>query len=83
MSSCAFNGTSCFIVTSCSTYPLNSFASCNLTSDGSGNLCGWATGGVTCKAKACSDAIASPSAATCSAYLSTCAYNGVKCAVAA
>ena len=79
LSTCAFNGTSCTIPISCSSYALTTFAQCNATTDGV-NACGWTTGGVTCKFKACTDAIPSPSAAKCAAYISTCAYNGIICA---
>ena len=50
-----------------------------MTSDGAGNLCGWATGGSTCKAKGCTDEVPNPSAATCTAYISNCAFNGTAC----
>ena len=83
MSTCKYNGTNCFQTISCSTFALNTFASCNLLSDGAGNNCGWMTGGVTCKTKSCTDPIPNPSAATCTAYLSTCAFNGSICSVPA
>ena len=83
MSTCAFNGTACAAPASCTSYALNTFAACNATTDGAGNACGWATGGAACKVKACSDAVASPAAATCTAYMSTCAFNGTACAAAA
>ena len=60
---------------------MNTFALCNSITDGAGITCGWVTGGASCKVKACTDTIPTPSAATCSAYLSTCAFNGSICAV--
>lgn len=65
MSTCAYNGSICVIAAACSTYAFNTFALCNSTTDGSGNNCGWASGEVSCKAKACTDAVDSPSAAIC------------------
>ena len=76
---CAFNGTTCAVAAACTTYNLNTFALCNATTDGAGAACGWATGATSCKAKACTDAIPSPSAATCRAYLA-CTFNGTACA---
>ena len=52
---------------------------CNATSDGAGNLCGYATGAGACKAKACTDVISNPNATTCAAYLVGCLYNGTSC----
>ena len=63
----------------CSSYTLATFALCNAATDGGGNACGWATAGIACKIKACSDAIPTPSVATCQAYLNTCAFNGTSC----
>ena len=80
--SCSFDGTSCFIAGACSTYVLNTFALCNATNDAAGNACGWITGGTTCKSKACTDTVPTPSAATCTAYLSRCGFNGSICVVA-
>ena len=61
---------------------MSTFAACNLTSDGAGNSCGWVTGASTCKAKACTDTIPSPSLATCTAYLSSCRFVGSACVTA-
>ena len=83
LSTCAFNGTACTVAAVCTSYALTTFAKCNATTDGAGNACGWATAGVACKAKACTDAVTTPNAANCTAYISTCAYNGSICAVAA
>ena len=83
ISTCAYNGSICTVAAACSTYALTTFALCNATTDGAGNACGWATGDVACKAKACTDAVSSPSATTCSSYISSCAYNGSICTVAA
>ena len=83
MSTCAFNGTACAAAAACSTYALNTFALCNATTDGYGNACGWFTGGTACKAKGCTDIVPSPSAAICTAYISTCAFNGTACAAPA
>ena len=79
ISSCAYNGTICVIPSLCSSYALTSFALCKLTSDGIGNSCGWVTGGVACKAKECTDTIATPSATICTQYISSCAFNGITC----
>ena len=83
LSTCAFNGTSCAVAAACTTYALATFALCNATTDGAGNACGWTTSGVACKAKVCTDAVPSPTAAICTAYGSTCAFNGTACAAAA
>ena len=83
MSTCAFNGTGCIVASACTSYALTTFVLCNATTDGTGNACGWATGGITCKVKACTDALTTPNAAKCTAYISTCAFNGTICAVAA
>lgn len=83
LSTCAFNGTACVAAAACTSYGLNSFAACSVTTDGAGNFCGWVTGGTTCKARACTDTVPSASAANCSAYLSTCVFDGSKCAVRA
>ena len=83
LSTCAYNGSVCIAAALCTSYVLNTFAACNATTDGNGNACGWATGEVACKVKACTDAIPSPSAATCTAYLARCAYNGSACSSAA
>ena len=83
MNTCTYNGTSCAIAAACSSYSLSTFEACNVTNDGYGNSCGWATGASTCKAKECTDAITSPSAANCTAYISNCAYTGSACAAAA
>ena len=79
LASCSFNGTACVVATACTSFSLTSAAACNATSDGAGNYCGFATGGLACKAKACTDVISSPSAATCTAYLSGCLFNGTSC----
>ena len=42
--------------------------------------CGFVSGASACSDKTCGDVIASPSQSVCSAYLSTCFYNGTNCA---
>ena len=79
MSTCAFTGTVCAAAAACSTYALATFASCNATTDGAGNACGWVTGGTACKAKACTDTLTTPSVVNCVAYLSSCGFNGTTC----
>ena len=79
LSTCAFNGTACDAAAQCTAFAFTSAAACNLTTDGAGNFCGWATGGTACKAKACTDVISSPSATNCVAYLSTCRFVGSAC----
>lgn len=64
ISTCAFNGMICANAAPCISLSLGSFVLCNAATDGAGNACGWAAGSL-CKAKACSDAVAGPSAVIC------------------
>ena len=83
MSTCAYNGSACAAAAACSSYAFTTFSACNSTNNGYRNSCGWATGGTSCKAKACTDAVASPTSASCTAYIFNCAFNGSTCAAAA